>query len=191
MADSKTSYIETTTNRLPVPDPTILTTQQLVREVGSLKELFETRLDAMDKAIVLLQAFADRQPTTTSVAHSVEALKELMEEKFAGVKTRIDERDIQNEKDARDVKSAVDSAFAAAKEAVGEQNKSTTKQIDGIYEAYRANTKTVDDKIGDIKDRLTMIESHSKGAGDMWGYVIGFVGVAVSVLMAAIVILRH
>jgi hypothetical protein len=87
----------------------------------------------------------------------------------AVLKTTVNERftqgDVQTEKAARDVKSAVDAAFAAAKEAVGEQNKSnalsiaksevaTTKQIDQLSENLRINVKNTDDKIDGIKNNF-------------------------------------
>jgi len=50
-------------DRRPVPDPTILTTQQLQREVAALKEIIFTRLDANDKAVELLHADVTRVPT--------------------------------------------------------------------------------------------------------------------------------
>jgi len=158
-------------------DPTALTTQQLLRENFWLRELteakltqLEQRMEASDKAVTLLQQFADRTPTTKDVQHEVAQLREVLIEKFEGVRTQLQERDAQTEKASRDVKSAVDAAFAAAKEAVGEQNKSNalaiakseagfTKQIDMLGETNKTNMKGVDDKIGDIKERLTVIES--------------------------------
>lgn len=149
---------------------TVTTTQQLQRENFWLRELLETRIDGMDKAIMLLQAFADRTPTTLDIQHEVVALRDVVMQMFSGVKTQILDRDVQTEKASRDVKSAVDAAFAAAKEAVGEQNKSNalsnakteanfTKQLDMLGETIRINTKGVDDKISDIKERITIIES--------------------------------
>lgn len=35
----------------PVPDPTVLTTEQLLREVAAVKELMETQLDAQDRRV--------------------------------------------------------------------------------------------------------------------------------------------
>lgn len=153
-------------------DPSLLTTQALQRENLWLRDLFETRLEAMDKAINLLQAFADRTPTTLDVQAEVTALREVVMVMFGGIKTQLLERDAQTEKASRDVKSAVDAAFAAAKEAVGEQNKSNalsiskseagvTKQIDGIVELIRTTSKGTDDKISDIKERITIIESRT------------------------------
>lgn len=164
MSSPKSTYVETASARLPVPDPTELTTQALFREITHLDSLFS--------------------------------------ERFLRIQTQINERDVQTDKASRDVKSAVDAAFAAAKEAVGEQNKSnalsinkseaaTTKQIEGIFELVRTNTKGADDKISDIKDRLTTIESHSKGVGDGLGWIIGAGGVIVAVVSVVVSILLH
>jgi len=158
-------------------DPTALTTQQLLRENFWLRELteakitqLEQRMEASDKAVDLLQQFTNRTPTTKDIQHEVMALREVMVEKFQGIDTQLRERDVQTDKASRDVKSAVDAAFAAAKEAVGEQNKSNalaiakseagfTKQIDSLAEQNKTNMRGVDDKFGDIKERLTVIES--------------------------------
>ena len=158
-------------------DPTALTTQQLLRENYWLRELLQEQVEGLklrliesDKAVKLLQAFADRTPTTMDVQHEVIALREVVMQKFDAVKTQLLDRDSQTEKASRDVKSAVDAAFAAAKEAVGEQNKSNalaiakseagfTKQIDMLGETNKTNMKGVDDKISDIKERITIIES--------------------------------
>lgn len=160
-----------------VSDPTPLTTQQLLRENMWLRELLEARIkgiegrmEASDEAVRLLQRFADRTPTTMDVGNAVERLREVAFEKFTGVQTQIRERDVVIEKAATDVKSAVDAAFAASKEVVSEQNKSNalstakseagfTKQIDLLNDSNRASMKAVEDKIDDIKERITIIES--------------------------------
>lgn len=171
-----------------VSDPTPLTTQQLLREIFQLRELVEARIkgvevrmEASDEAVRLLQRFADRTPTTKDVENNVERLREVTSEKFTGVQTQITERDLQvdravkdvkeaTDKAARDVKSAVDAAFAASKEVVSEQNKSNaaaidksekafTKQIDGLNDLIKTTAKATDDKINDIKERITIIES--------------------------------
>lgn len=158
-------------------DPTERTIQALLRETYWLREIIEsqlagliTRMNAGDEAVRLLQRFADRTPTTMDVQNTVERLREVTFKMFDGVKTQILERDAATEKASKDVKSAVDAAFAAAKEAVGEQNKSNalsidksekafTKQIDGLNDVIKTTAKGVDDKINDIKERITIIES--------------------------------
>ncbi len=115
----------------PVPDPTLLTTQALEREVAAMKGLFAEQLNG---------------------------LRQLIEEKFDGVDKQFASRDVQ-----------VSTAFQAAKEAVGEQNKSraeaiaksenaTNDQMRQIGNQIAATTKTTDDKIDDLKDRLGTVE---------------------------------
>ncbi len=190
--DDEQMYVNSRGGSRPVPDPTVLTTQALAQAISSLKELFETRISALEKNMELLQQGLDER--SKEVRETVKHLERLHDEKFCRIQTQISERDIQTEKASRDVKAAVDAAFAAAKEAVGEQNKSnalaigkseatTTKQLDGITDQIKTNTKTTDEKIADIKDRLTIIESIPKGiastkleATQNWGFVVGAIG---------------
>jgi hypothetical protein len=78
----------------PVPDPTRLTTEQLRRELATLREIIETRLDGMDRAteVASAQAVVNREKientreqlhreTTTQVAQ----LRELLEARFDGM----------------------------------------------------------------------------------------------------------
>lgn len=173
------------------PDPSYLTTQQLLRETSALKEIIEARLDGGDKAINLLQAATDRFPQFVDSA--VRQLQGLHEEKFRSIAVQFSERDTRTEQTSRDSKVAVDAALQAAKEAVGEQNKSsalaiaksetaTTKQIDQIGAIIATTAKGVDDKIDDIKARIAAIEGHSKGTGDSWGFIVGAGGVVVAII---------
>jgi hypothetical protein len=100
---------------------------------------------------------------------------------FSGIRTQFLERDAQLDKASRNLDAQTRDAFAAAKEAVGEQNKSNalaiakseasfTKQIDLLTDTIKglakqmedkssANSKALDDKLADIKERITIIES--------------------------------
>ena len=149
----------------PNPDPSLLTTEQLLRELSSLKATIDAGMDG-------LRAFTD--------------------ERFRGISVQISERDATVQKDAQNVKAAVDAAFAAQKEAVSEQNKSNAlsilksetgfeKRIDGIGILISAMQKGLDDKIDDLKTRLTAMESHGKGMGDSGGIVIAVVGILIGI----------
>ena len=225
----------------PVPDPTSLTTQQLLREIESLEKIFQQRFVGYDKAIELLQASQDRQPTIATIATRLDDVKELHEakieelsalvtesrnallaqftdrlssikltleerfngmdkaveirtnefgrlvdagiqhvqqlheEKFRSIETQFKERDTRTEQTSKDSKVAVDAALQAAKEAVGEQNKSNalaiaksentfTKQIDQIGVLIATLQKSIDDKIDDIKGRLGNMEARQEGS---------------------------
>jgi hypothetical protein len=177
-------------NWRPIPDPTVLTTQQLLRELAALKEVINTRMDGYDRAIELLQAFADRQPTIAEVVAQ-------FLEKFRGIETQFKERDLRTEQTAKESKVAVDAAFSAQKEAVSEQNKSgaaaiakseaaTTKQLDAITLLLQANKQAADEKIDDIKSRLTSIEGRGQAYSQGFGWIVSAVGV-VSAVVGAIV----
>ena len=186
MPDSKPSR--------PDPDPTTLTTQQLQREILALRELTDTRFSAMDKAILLIQENADRSPTINEVYVKHEQM-------FDNIKTQFTERDTRTEQTSRDSKVAVDAALQAAKEAVGAQNESnslaiaksetaTTKQIDAMGALITATAKASDEKIDDLKTRLSSIEGRSTGHGEVWGYIVGGVGVLIAAISVATVVLK-
>lgn len=126
-------------------DPTPLTTQQLLREISSLKELWHLRMESQEKAVMLLQAFTDRQPTIAEVVAK-------FEEKFRGI-----------------------DAVIAKSEAA------TTKQIDAIVLLLQANTKAVDDKIDDAKNRLTSIEGHGQAYSRGFGFIATGIGIIAAI----------
>jgi hypothetical protein len=151
------------TNVAPKQDPSALTTQQLLRENFWLRELLETRLNGMDKAILLLQAFADRTPTTMDIQHEVTALRDLTLEKFEGIKTQFRERDARTEKTEKDSIKAVDAAFASADKAITKTENNFTKQFDEQGKRIEAAEKKSDEKNDDLKVRLTVIEARTQG----------------------------
>ncbi len=187
----------------PIPDPTVLTTQQLQREIFTARELvevriqgfrdtIETRLEGMDKAISLVHEHSEKIPS--QILSTVHQLQGLHEEKFRSIETQFVERDTRTEQTSRDSKVAVDAALQAAKEAVGEQNKSNalaiakseatfTKQIDQIGVLISTLQKGLDDKIDDIKGRLAAVEVRKDGSGTIWG-IIGVMVSLISLLVA-------
>jgi uncharacterized phage infection (PIP) family protein YhgE len=174
------------TSNIPVPDPTVLTTQQLQREIATSREIVETkivavkdslemRLGGMDKARELVHERVDKFPSM--VEDQTHRLQALHEEKFRSIAIQFLERDTRTEQTSRDSKVAVDAALQAAKEAVGEQNKSNalaiakseatfTKQIDQIGVLITTLQRGLDDKIDDIKTRLQTVESRISGLAD-------------------------
>lgn len=170
----------------PDPDPTILTTQQLQREVASLKELFITRLDAMDKAVALLQAFADKQPTIAVVDTDLRALGKLMEEKFASVQMQLIEREKRTTQITTDGKLALSAALDSQDKAVSKSEANFVKQIDTLGGQLGLMSKNLDDKINDIKDRFnglaglqTRGEGRTEGINFVWVVIAGVIGALV------------
>ena len=178
-------------------DPTLLTVESLRREIewvrqesAWIKDTLHNEFVGMQRAVDLLQSNADKSPT-------IGELHSKHEQMFRNIEVQFAERDTRTEQTAKDSKVAVDAALQAAKEAVGEQNKSsaaaiqkseasTTKQIDGIISLIQANGQGVTDKIDDIKSRLTIIEGKALGGSDNMAGIISIVS-GIAALMAIVV----
>lgn len=179
-----------TGERFPVPDPTRLTTQAVREAIIALKDVINTRLEGMDKALQLLQARSDRFPAELDT--KISTVRDLLFERFKGIELQFEgiqlqfkERDTRVEQTAQDSKTAVAAALQAAKEAVEKQNAASsqaaqksegafTKQIDQLAELFRTGTKSLedritvankvsDDKLSAINERIARIESLSLG----------------------------
>jgi len=159
----------------PVPDPTVLTTAQLVRTVQAERDyvdgqiaVLRERLRGIDVATIVLNETVNRVPT--DMQKEIGHIVGLMEEKFRSVATQFTERDTRSERESKDNKVAVDAAFAAQKEAASEQNKSntlaisksetaTSETINKLAELFATTTDALGDKIDDVKARVGSIES--------------------------------
>src|ERR1044071_7880502 len=156
----------------PIPDPTILTTQQLQREISALKEIIFTRLDANDKAVQLLHEDVTRVPTDTdkAIAH----LKELHNERFEGIEKQFSERDTRMTRELEHNQTALEAALLSAEKAVNKQNEnfalsiaksenSTNKQMEQMATLIHTSNGALEGKISDLKDRVTIIEGKTSG----------------------------
>lgn len=145
-----------TTNGTQKPDPTILTTQNLRREIEGLRELqealvsgeigkLETRLNGMDKAIELLHTTSARSPLHVKeevthlselVVEKIERLGDVATERFAGIEKQFAERDKRTEQLSLADKTAVNAALAAQeKQAIAQQegNNAATSKMEANF----------------------------------------------------------
>jgi hypothetical protein len=132
-------------NWRPIPDPTELTAdavdaakEEVRREIHFVRELLQARLDAADRAVVLLQDGHDRMPghITTQVEHLRALIVQRFEttdekfrtsdERFRSIQTQFSERDTRTEQTSRDGKVAIDAALAAQSASVNKQNEANT-----------------------------------------------------------------
>ena len=157
---------------VPVPDPSLLTTQHIRNSIENLRELIGARLDAMDQATELrLERFHDVPAQTDE---KVQRLQDLHETKFAGIALQFHERDTRTDQTAATSKQALDAALLAAKELVGQQNEanaaaatkaelSTIKQIDQIVVLVGTIEKALGAQIIEIKERIDRNEGGIAG----------------------------
>lgn len=166
-------------NSRPVPDPTLLTTEQLLREIANLRAIFEGQLDTlrerlggMDRATELLGFGINRVPS--AVDTRVTALEDVIREQFRTVDQKFDDLQARTAEQKADTKAAVDAALQAAKEAVGQQTEAsersiakseaaTTKQIDGVIARIDQSNVSTGESISDLKSRMDRMESGRLG----------------------------
>lgn len=189
---------------IPNPDPSEMTRskidhdiqeleQKLYERIEGLRASMQARLDAIDKASLLFETNLNRIPTQTDrqvgglqdlIYAKLEALQTLLnsnhvltDQKFTGVDRQFDERDVRVGQSAVAATTAVNAALQAAKEAVGEQNKSftlsitksetaTAKQIDALLVTSQTVAAGLLTTITDVKERLTRIEGKETGRVD-------------------------
>jgi hypothetical protein len=132
----------------PVPDPTLLTTQALLREVSGLRELLEL---------------------------SIEDLKDILDEKFLRTEQQFDLVERQRVEQKKDTKDAVDAALTAQKEAVREQTAAseraiakseaaTSKQLEQLSVTFNNEAASQRREMSEVKERVTSLEQQKVGA---------------------------
>lgn len=173
-------------------DPSALTISRLDHEIAALKELWEAkediylaRLSAMDKAVTLLEKF----PTAIDVA--VGNLKELHQEKFEGVGTRLTELNTRLTQADTYKQVALDAALKAAQTLVDIQqlnNKESIKKTEDLFAKQMDGTK---ETVDGLKDRIVAMENRGLGLAQGWGWLIGAVGMIVGVIAVIETMLRH
>jgi cobalamin biosynthesis Mg chelatase CobN len=163
--------------KVPVPDPSSLTTQQILREVTTLGTLLNVRVDGI--------------VSTNEVRFlSIEREFELVKQRRIEQKQDTESRRVEQK---GDVDKSVQAALLAQKEAVKEQTaasqlsinkseQSTKEQSSQQYATVTAQLSAITDKITDLSSRVNTIEASKTGGTEMRTLIIALVLVAVSVL---------
>jgi hypothetical protein len=115
----------------------------------------------MDKATDLLKENVNKVPS--DVDRQVTQIKELFAERFTSIASEFKNIGNLTDKLTEANKTAIEAAFDAAKEAVAKSEASFIKQLDGLRTTIENTEKTVDSKISDIKERITILESRLTG----------------------------
>ena len=155
----------------PVPDPTILTTEQLLREIARLEKLMEA---------------------------SVAGLRDVVNEQFESVDVQFQLVERQRVEQKKDTKDAVDAALAAAKEAVKEQTTAsglsitksetaTSEQLKQMNATFTTAINAVSATVTDLKEQVVRIESIKQGGKEQITGLYAAIG-ASAVILGIIVV---
>jgi hypothetical protein len=161
----------------PTPDPTVLTTEQLLREIQTLKEW-----------------------TAAMIAGSTE----ICDEKFSSVTKQFVLIERQRVEQKADTEKAVQAALSAAKEAVKEQTAASEKSIDKAQTAtaeqlkqqgttFTTAVQSQERQHNDLKERVGNIEAGMQGVNayrtdrrDINASVLAVVGSVVGILVLVV-----
>jgi len=170
------AYEVASPTNVPIPDPSIVTAQEIEKaarqlraeseaKIDALRQIIETRFDAKDKADVVLSENVNRVPTlldreiSTVRGHTEQrfiGLRQWIEEKFAGLERLQDERigglKTAFREDKIAASTAVNAALAAQKEAALAQNMSNTAAIAKAEASTMKALESLDDKISGLKE---------------------------------------
>lgn len=161
------------------PDPTVLTTEQLVRELTHVQETLEARMDGQEA---------------------------LVDERFVNVAVRFALVETSRVEQKQDTKESLAAALTAAKEQVAQQAEAfqqsvdkseaaTSKQLEQLQSALKTEIGGLGAILTDLKTRFDRFESAGLGGkqvvterhGDT-SRAIAFAGVVVAVFAIAVAI---
>lgn len=143
------------TNWRPIPDPTLLTTQQLEREIGHVTDLLRQELQG------------DR---------------ELYNERFASIERMFAEKDIRFNDSVSNSKEAVATAFINAKEAVTKSETTTNATISQLEKLINeARDRILAIESGN-RGQVVANTNQQVSNSFVVGTVIGLAGVAIAAI---------
>jgi len=152
-------------NGIPVPDPSVLTTDNVNMAKEDLRREAETLIRNRDALMTAMR---------TEFMGEIKRIEDIQNERLLRIDQRFEERDERTDQIAQLGRISLDAALAAAKEAVGEQNKSNalsiTKSESSMKEQVNANATqagtridALSDKVEDLKGRIDRGEGGQTG----------------------------
>jgi hypothetical protein len=150
----------------PVPDPTLLTTEGIQREVTHLRELLEAKLSRIE---------------------------DLCDRDFSSVHDKLRIAEEQRKEQKVDTKEAILAALEAQEKAAQKSENAISKQLEQMGSTFNAGISNLSDGVNDVKDRVTRMEAVKLGVSEQRvegrTATAGFyaaIGIAVTVVLAVL-----
>lgn len=142
-------------------------------ETEALKREIVARLDAMDKATLVITESVEHSPTLLD--REISKITALFSERFNGISTQFRERDIRTDNDKIAAGTAVSAAFQAQalsasaannsfSAAINKSELSTAKELDSIKLLINTNRDGFATQLADLVARLNRSEAAALGA---------------------------
>jgi hypothetical protein len=200
----------------PNPDPTVLTTTALLREITGSRELAQILVN-FTRELVERQMKGDREYLNVRIEHLEKAMEQVpanwlsavnqvtlnvdeklkvYDQRFDNIKIQFAERDTRSETSRGDATKAIDAAFASADKAI---NKTETgfkdqiteqgKRIDTVSKSSDEKHTALKELINNEKDRITALESRLQGATVHRSESVSYGSLLVAIAVAAVAII--
>lgn len=154
------------------PDPTEAVKEALTLAIKNLSELVNNEFSANNKAVLLARAELEAQ---------LAAMVLTIDGKFASNKDLVDQL-------AKANAVALSAALQTQKESAAKSEVSVGDLLKQLQVSFETANRTTNEKIDRLTSRMDTGEGKTRGAGDLWGYLIGLIGLAVA---AAALFIKH
>lgn len=154
------------------PDPTEAVKEALTLAIKNLSDKIGAEFVANDKAVALARE---------ELASQLSAMVLTIDGKFAANKDLVDQL-------AKANAVALSAALQTQKESAAKSEVSVGDLLKQLQASFETANRTTNEKIDRLTSRMDTGEGKTKGAGDLWGYLVGLVGLAVA---ATALFLRH
>ncbi len=157
----------------PIPDPTVLTTEQLLREIGAVN---------------------DRMAAVANVCNkNTEALEALINEKLAGVSDHFALIERQRVEQKNDAKEAAAQQTDLSERAIAKSETVMSTQLEQLSTTFKTEVSSLVIRMDELRDRVGRIESIKTGATQTYAGMYALAGFILVVLTIAGVVLgvRH
>ena len=151
-------------------------------EVSNLVAAVEERQDQLRERLegLVLSKISGLESVLCS---KITCIEELAEERYSVTQKQLDGVELRRAEYKADTKSAVEAAFAAARDAVREQAAASDKAIAKSESAFTSQVASVEGTVSDLKDRIAKLETQRQAVTDnrvdgraSIGTIVGVVG---------------
>ena len=143
---------------------------ELDRRASQLEQVFDAKIALLQRLLDNLQKYADTRDT--AIDRAMSDLRGHFTDRIAAVDLRFTERDIRFAQASVDHQKAIDAALASVNLSSEKNERSFTKQIDGLQDAANKSTEGMGKRIDDLKKRLIMQSGTSTGISAVTGWVV-------------------
>jgi len=139
---------------IPRPDPSRLTTQQVQREIGGLRELLEAKIDTLSSGTELERSLIGQVTIKEYLMDTINERDRKYEQRFASIDKSLSEAGVA-------VKDALAAALASTKEALGQATTNTKDALVSANNSISTALSSIDKRFESLRDSIQVYQEES------------------------------